>query len=99
MHVHVAGLESDQRQTRVRRSCVAPDQHGAGQAAAVLKQSGRELDVPPPDEPMVHTGSEDGDCSTRSAPRTYVVPATSSSTAGKRVRTRLPSLVTTTSSS
>src|SRR5262245_61586040 len=98
VRVDVAVLEHDERESGVCRAGHAADQHHPRQAFVVLGQPGLELDVLPPDEPVArHTGVSVA--ASRSAPRTYVLPATSSSSAGKRVRMRLPAAVTTTSSS
>src|SRR5262249_30471758 len=70
VRVDVPLLERDQCQAHVRRASLATDQNGAGQAAAVLRQRRFELNVLSTDQAMAHTGSDDGDSSTRSAPRT-----------------------------
>src|SRR5262249_22228289 len=106
---HAAGGQAAgaSRQPRRQLDVLAPDEPIAGQPFGQLPCAS----VAHRGTPARSTTAEDATASatpgspsrpfseTRSAPRTYVLPATSSSSAGKRVMISQPAAVTTTSSS
>ena len=102
VRVHVPVLERDESSARcASRRSSPPISTCRVRPLALAGQRGLELDLLPADRAGTASCVRRGIARRPGCPRprTYVLPATSSSSAGKRVITWLPSFVTTTSSS